>query len=158
MHFSTSVMDAADIEAIATYLLTHADGKIVPPAASPEPLPIAVNPAPGSEMAAGRILYMEACSGCHGSKGEGIPNVAPAMKGNATIAMDDPRNTISVILNGIPTQRFTGGQRMYAMPPFAHRMTDVEITDLVTWMRAEWGDQATPVDFEEVRAISRAVE
>jgi mono/diheme cytochrome c family protein len=80
------------------------------------------------------------------------------MKGNATLAMDDPRNTISVILNGIPTQRFTGTQRMYAMPPFAHRMTDVEITDLVTWMRAEWGGQAMPVNLEEVRTISRAVE
>lgn len=157
-HFSTSVMEAADVEAVATYLLTHADGKIVPPAAPPEPLPVAVNPAPGSEMAAGRILYMEGCSGCHGGKGEGIPNVAPAMKGNATLAMDDPRNTISVILNGIPTQRFTGTQRMYAMPPFAHRMTDVEITDLVTWMRAEWGGQAMPVNLEEVRTISRAVE
>jgi mono/diheme cytochrome c family protein len=157
-HFSTSVMEAEDVEAIATYLLTHADGKIVPPAAAPEPLPIAINPAPGSEMAAGRILFMEACSGCHGGRGEGIPNVAPAMKGNATLAMDDPRNTISVILNGIPTQRFTGGQRMYAMPPFAHTLTDVEITDLVTWMRAEWGGQSTPVNFEEVRAIARSVQ
>ena len=157
-HFSTSVMEKADVEAVATYLLTQADGRILPPAAAPQPLPIAHDPAPGSEMAAGRILYMGACSGCHGSTGAGIPNVAPAMKGNATLAMDDPRNTISVILNGIPTQRFANGQRMYAMPPFAHKLTDVETTDLVTWLRAEWGGQATPVDLEEVRVISRALQ
>lgn len=41
---------------------------------------------------------------------------------------------------------------MYAMPPFAHVLTDV------TWMHAECGGQGMPVDLEEVRAISRAVQ
>ncbi|TGV05375.1 cytochrome c, partial [Alcaligenaceae bacterium 429] len=140
-----------------TYLLTDADGSIPPAASAPTPLPEAESPAADSNMAIGRRTYLAACAGCHGSKGEGIPNVAPAMYGNATLAMDSAQNLIRVVLNGIPTQTFTGNQRMYAMPPFAHELSDEEIADLSTWMRAQWGGQATAVTTEQAQQISRAV-
>ncbi|MGO3892591.1 MAG: c-type cytochrome, partial [Paenalcaligenes sp.] len=59
--------------------------------------------------------------------------------------------------NGIPTQTFTGNQRMYAMPPFSHELSDKEIADLSTWMRAEWGGQASAVTIDQVQGIARAV-
>ena len=71
--------------------------------------------------------------------------------------MDNPQTLIKAILNGIPTQIFTGGQRMYAMPPFAHRMSDAEVADLVNWIRAEWGGQAVPVTAEQVSAQETVV-
>lgn len=48
-------------------------------------------------------------------------------------------------------------------PQLAQRMIeraldDEEIADLATWMRAEWGGQATVVNVEEVQKISRAVD
>ncbi len=156
-HFSTSAMERADVEAIATYLLTAPDGTMPPAKAPPAPLPEAVDPAP-STPAPGRIVYVEACAGCHGMAGEGIPNVAPAMKGNTTLALDDPRNLLSAILNGVPTETFTGSQRMYAMPPFAHALSDEQIAGLATWVRAEWGGQAAPVTVDQVAAIARAVD
>jgi mono/diheme cytochrome c family protein len=157
-HFSTSAMEPADVTAIATFLLTGPDGRIVPPSAPPAPLAVAENPAPGSPMAAGRILYVEQCSGCHGQSGEGIPNVAPALRGNSTVAMAQPRNLLNVVVNGIPTQTFTGMQRMYAMPPFAHRLTAEQIAELTAWVRAEWGGQNTPIGVEAVTAVTRAVD
>lgn len=157
-HFSTSAMDDTDVKAVATYLLTDAKGNIVKPSAAPAPLPQAAQPAPDSEMMIGRNTYMAACAGCHGMQGEGIPNVSPALHGNGIIAMDSAKDTISVVLNGIPTEHFTGNKRMYAMPPFAHRLSDEEIADLATWVRAEWGGQATPVTVEEVKALDRAVQ
>lgn len=89
--------------------------------------------------------------------GEGIPNVSPAMKGNAMLAMDNPQTLIKVVLNGTPTQIFRNGERMYAMPPFAHRLGAAEVADLVTWIRAEWGGQAMPVTAGQVRAQETAV-
>lgn len=157
-HFSTSAMNENDVRAVATYLLTDAQGNLVTPSAAPEPLPVTQDPASQSDMNAGRLAYISACSGCHGINGEGIPNVAPAMKGNATVAMDNPETLISVVLNGVPTQTFTNGQRMYAMPPFAHRLEDVEIAELITWMRAEWGGQATPLTTEQISAQERSVD
>ena len=79
-------------------------------------------------------------------EGEGIPNVSPAMKGNAALAMDNPQTIINVVLNGTPTQIFKNGERMYAMTPFAHRLNAPEVADLVTWIRAEWGGQTVPGD------------
>lgn len=156
-HFSTSAMERSDVEAVAEYLLTGPDGRIAAPAAAPKPLPEALDPAPDSDMDIGRRTYLAACAGCHGVQGEGIPNVAPAMHGNSIIAMDSPQDLIRVVLNGIPTQTFTGNQRMYAMPPFSHDLSDVEVADLASWMRAEWGGQGQAVGIEQVQKESRAV-
>lgn len=156
-HFSTSAMQPQDVTAVATYLLTGKDGKTLAPAAPPAPLPQARAAKPDTPMAAGRLAYIESCADCHGINGQGIPNVGPAMKGNATLAMADPQTLIKVILNGIPTQIFKNGERMYAMPPFAHRMDDAAIAELVNWIRAEWGGQAAPVTARQVNAQQRAV-
>ncbi|KAA0969066.1 c-type cytochrome [Aureimonas fodinaquatilis] len=157
-HFSTGAMEAADVHAVATYLLTDASGQIAEPAAPPQPLPEAAQPVAGSAMDRGRLAYISACAGCHGVSGQGIPNVAPAMHGNGIVAMTEPKDVINVVLNGIPTQAMGNGQRMYAMPPFAHVIEDSEIADLVTWMRAEWGGQAVPVTEAEVAAQETAVQ
>ena len=66
--------------------------------------------------------------------------------------MDSPRTIINVILNGTPTQIFKNGERMYAIPPFAHRPECPRVADLVTWIRAEWGGQTVPVTVEQVSA------
>lgn len=156
-HFSTSAMEPEDVKAIATYLLTGKDGKLMQPMSPPAPLPQAAAPETGTPMAAGRLAYMASCAGCHGMDGEGIPNVSPAMKGNSTLAMTNPQTLIKVVLNGIPTQLFNNGERMYAMPPFAHRMDAAEVADLVTWIRAEWGGQSVPVTPDQVSAEETAV-
>lgn len=156
MHFSTSAMAPEDVEAMATYLLTDASGRIVPPASTPAPLPAPAVASPGEDLSAGRLTYASACAGCHGMAGEGIPNVAPAMRGNATLLSDDPHNFIKVVLNGLPTQVFPGGQRMYAMPPFSHELSDQDIADLTTWALAEWGGQRKQVTAKQVQEIGRA--
>src|SRR5690625_1211368 len=156
-HFSTSAMEKDDVDAMATYLLTDKDGQIVAPSEPPQPIEAAAHPEPDSDMEVGRRVYMAACAGCHGLEGEGVPNVSPALHGNGIIAMDSPRDILAVVLNGIPTERFTGYKRMYEMPPFSHRLKDEEVADLVTWVRAEWGGQDTAVTVDDVQAIDKAI-
>lgn len=157
-HFSTNVMSDDDIHAIATYLLTDDDGNIPPPKPAPEALPQTVTLPLDADMDKGRMSYISACSGCHGLNGEGIPNVAPAMKGNGIVALDKPNALISAVLNGIATQAFTNQQRMYAMPAFADTMDESEIAALVSWMRAQWGGRGgRPVTAGQVKAFQRSV-
>lgn len=156
-HFSTGAMEPKDVKAIAVYLLTDKNGKILAPATPPAPLPEARATNADTPMVAGHLTYVESCADCHGINGQGIPNVGPAMKDNATLAMADPQTLIKVILNGIPTQIFKNGERMYAMPPFAHRMDAAKIAELVNWIRAEWGGQAAPVTPQQVSAQQTAV-
>nr|WP_255720422.1 cytochrome c [Acuticoccus kalidii] len=156
-HFSTSAMERSDVEAIATYLMTSADGTIPAPANPPDPQPESFQPAAdGSDP--GRVVFVEACAGCHGMTGEGIPNVAPPMRGNATITLANPLNLLSVIVNGVPDQTFAGNQRMYAMPPFAHSLSDEQIAELATWMRTQWGGHSEPVAVAEVNKLPRPVD
>lgn len=151
-HFSTSAMQAADVDAIASYLMTGKDGQLLKPAKGPEPLPAASD----TPLQRGRLSYLSACAGCHGTNGEGIPNVAPPMNGNIAVVMDSPVNLLTVILQGVPTQTFTGNQRMYAMPGFADRMSAEEVAGLASWMRAQWGGQGKAITAEQVEAIAPA--
>lgn len=150
VHFSTSEMQPADVDAMATYLMTDKNGKLLTPAAKPQPLPSASE----ARLEPGRFSYMAACAGCHGDQGQGIPNVAPAMNGNTAVMMESPVNLLTAILHGIPTQTFAGNQRMYAMPGFADRMSADEIAVMASWMRAQWGGQNTDVTPAQVKAIA----
>lgn len=153
-HFSTSVMNDYDLKAIATYLLTNDKGEIEPPKAQPKPELLDNDDLTDDDLILGQKVYLNACAGCHGTDGQGIPNVSPALNGNAIIAMDSARDTISVILNGIPTEKFTDNQRMYAMPPFANILTDKDIANMVNWMRIKWAYQKGTVSPEDVHQLS----
>jgi len=154
-HASTSHLQTQDLEAMAVYLLTGEDGRIVSASPPPQPRAVAAS-ADSAGLAAGRLNYLSACAGCHGVAGEGIPNVAPAMRGNATLINDDPRNFIAVVLRGIPTQRFAGDQRMDAMPGFADSLSAEDIARLANWARAQWGGQAPAVTADTVRKLRQA--
>lgn len=151
VHFSTSAMQAADVDAISTYLMTDKNGKLLTAQPKPAPLPSANEP----RLEQGRFSYMSACAGCHGAQGEGIPNVAPAMSGNTALLMESPVNLLTAIVHGIPTQTFAGNQRMYAMPGFADRMKSEDIATLANWMRAQWGAQEPTVTAAQVDAIRK---
>jgi len=148
-HLSTSAMQANDVDAIATFLMTDKHGKLLVAESGPDALPIASDP----KLQPGRLNYMAACAGCHGVRGQGIPHVAPALRGNTAVMMEDPGNLVTVILHGIPTQTFAGNERMYAMPGFANRLSVEDVAVLASWMRAEWGGQSQPVTAELVQKI-----
>lgn len=149
-HFSTSQMVEADVAAIANYLLTDKAGNLLGSQATTishepvEELPLM------QRLSNGKLSYIAACSGCHGINGEGIPNVVPALQGDPIVQMDNPQTLISLVLNGLSTTAYTNGQRMYAMPGFADRMDNQSIADALTWIRAEWGGQSTPISAQEV--------
>jgi len=45
-------------------------------------------PSPGAAVAAGRALYVESCSSCHGMDARGTPGVAPSLQGVGALAAD----------------------------------------------------------------------
>lgn len=170
-HASTNTMAVEDIRAMATYLLTGLNGQIVSPASTPSQSKVTtpsadtddtrtvahrlgtIAPPDNPDLAIGRLQYISACAGCHGINGEGIPHVAPAMQGNATLNSDDARNFIKVVLNGIPTQAFAGNERMYAMPNFAGELDDEDIARLTNWARTQWGAQPADVSAKQVGGL-----
>jgi mono/diheme cytochrome c family protein len=147
VHFSTSAMSDDDLKAIAVYL------KSLPATNANE------NPdRPAAGVAeAGQAIYVDSCSACHGTNGQGVTDLFPPLRGNAIVQGNDPTTVIRLILNGekavATDQRPTG----VAMPAFGWKLSDQEVAALASYIRSAWGNQASPVGSAKVEGIRKAV-
>ncbi len=88
------------------------------PTASPKAQPAAT---PGAvDTGSMRAVYLQQCAACHGRGGEGVPNVAPALKGAAM----SEQKAAKVIAGG--------GD---GMPAFKGKLTQKQIADLARFIR-----------------------
>lgn len=139
---STRFLTPDDHRALVTYLMSDQ-----PPAAVP------VKAGQGND--AGRITYLDQCSGCHTADGTGKPHIAVAMQNNATLRQSDGRNLIISVLDGLPAQEFPGGESMQAMPGFADRLNDAQIAEMVNYMRVTFGGLPANITPENVKTLRK---
>ncbi|WDE11478.1 cytochrome c [Thalassomonas haliotis] len=143
VYHSYSHLTEQDMRAVTSYLLDNE--------ADIEELPLAFN---GHDKdAPGYNIYMGYCAGCHGQDGEGRPNVAPALAGNATLDRSSVFNAVSLLLNGIVSQHYNSTTSFYAMPGYAEKFDDQQLTDLVNYMRITWTGQKADIRVTEVNDI-----
>ncbi len=137
---STSRMSDADVRAIAVYLKD-----ISPQVAEP-----AVTPPSQAQMADGEKLYKGSCIGCHEIDGSGAPRIYPPLPGNANLQSADPASAIKIVLDGAETITTARAPNTGSMPPYANKMSDQEVADVVTYVRNAWGNAASAVTPGEV--------
>src|ERR1700676_5502179 len=53
------------------------------------------------DAASGQSLYITHCSACHQVGGEGLPGVAPPLKGSGVVNKDDASKHIHAVLDGM---------------------------------------------------------
>ncbi|GAB2928552.1 cytochrome c [Hafnia psychrotolerans] len=140
---STRHLTEDDHRAIATYLL-----------GDKPPVAVSVKIRPGGNEA-GRITYLDQCSGCHMADGSGKPHVAVAMQNNATLRQPDGRNLIVSVLDGLPAQAFPDGESMQSMPGFAERLNDAQIAEMVNYLRVTFADLPGDITPEKVKALRK---
>jgi mono/diheme cytochrome c family protein len=147
-HNSTQYLTDPDLNAIATFLLGEQ-----PPEAR-----VLTEVAFGdlsTSAQRGRQQYLNVCAGCHAAGGEGKPHIAVAMRGNTTVRLDDPRNLLRVIEDGIDEQQFTGFERMQPMPGFADKLDQQELTDLLNYLRQTWGGTDSDLALADLQALQQ---
>ena len=81
-------------------------------------------------MAEGAKVYSRSCAGCHGSEGQGMGTVFPALAGSP-MALNDMDGHIDIVINGKPGT---------AMQSFTAQLTDVQIAAVITYERNAWGN------------------
>ena len=81
-------------------------------------------------MTEGAEVYARSCAGCHGSEGQGIANVFPALAGSS-MALNDMAGHIDIVINGKPGT---------SMQSFTAQLNDVEIAAVITYERNAWGN------------------
>ncbi|PYQ39181.1 MAG: hypothetical protein DMF77_22200 [Acidobacteria bacterium] len=92
----------------------------------------------------GRKLYGNLCLSCHGPDGRGREHQAPSLVGSRLLVGDA----------GVPTRVVLAGKEgdIGLMPPLAV-LSDDEIASVLTYVRREWGNAASPVEPDAVKEI-----
>jgi len=100
----------------------------------------------------GAQLYQQICATCHMPDGNGVPDMQPPLAGSAVV-MGDSGILIRTVLNG-PAQTLPADRPKYSnlMPPFAATLNDADIAEILTYVRAVFGNRASPVTAAQVAA------
>lgn len=106
----------------------------------------------------GRRQFMASCAGCHHRSGLGEEGGPPALVDSVFVQGPESR-LIRILLNGLEGPLRWEGRvsRNLNMPAILNLSSD-EISEILTYVRREWGHRAPPVTVESVRAIKRVVE
>ncbi|HWK52232.1 MAG TPA: cytochrome c, partial [Steroidobacter sp.] len=137
---STRHFEDADVRAIATYL---------------RGIPAGANPSGSTptekQLASGKITYTVHCGSCHLPTGLGDEGLGVTLAGNSIVQAADPSSLINVILYGprLPPPPFVSERTR--MKPFGKRLSDDDIADLATYVRANFGNQAGAVTPAQVK-------
>lgn len=139
-----------DLQAMAVYLQSLPE--TVP---HPEPRIFATQYTATADMLAeGAALYVRYCARCHGNNGEGRPPAAPPLAGDHTVSMSSDTDPIRIVLFGGYPPGTAGNPRPFGMPPFYPSLSDDQIADVLTYVRASWGNSA-PAVLEDHVATNR---
>ncbi len=104
--------------------------------------------------AAGGQIYAAKCRFCHEPDGKGQNQWIPPLAGAASSLTTQPVSQVNVTLNGSARVIAADVPDAYRMPPFREQLSDQQIADVLTFVRASWGDHGgDPVKPSEVKAL-----
>ncbi len=113
--------------------------------------PVTVDP-----FVAGKRHYA-ACVACHQANGLGVPPAFPPLAGSEWVTGSEER-LIRILLHGLEGPIEVKGQTYVGlMPAFGaggpYNWNDQRIAEVLTYIRAEWGNEASPITADQVTAI-----
>lgn len=146
---STQYLTDEDAAAIAQYLRSLKNAK-------PETTRAGTTTASWSNSPqAGKVVYNRYCSTCHGLEGKGTDNNAPSLIHNPLVMVDDPTPLFRVISQGAETPT-TRGNVSFKMPAYNGLLTEVEMRDVINYVRKSWGEGNGEVSQEELAGLKPA--
>jgi putative membrane-bound dehydrogenase-like protein len=111
---------------------------------------------PPTAPSPGESLYEMACLPCHQPEGKGLPGVYPPLVGSDWVR-NDPAQLIKILLHSLTGPVTVAGQDFggpNAVPmPSLGGLTDEQIADVLTFVRKEFGANASAVSAGEVRKV-----
>lgn len=108
-----------------------------------------------------KLFNNAACNTCHQPTGLGVPGVYPPLAGSEWATGSEER-VIRILLHGLGgpiTVKGTTFPGAAAMPAFGkvagsgYNWSDDKIAAVLTYVRSEWGNTASPITAEQVAAI-----
>ncbi len=147
---STQHIKDEDLTAIATYLKSLPPGPYDKPVLAAAGKPTALARVPETLFKTrGGLGYIQFCGDCHRADGSGVDKIFPTLAGNPAVMSKDASTLVHIILTGGRTAATATHPRVFTMPAFA-RLGDRELAEILSFVRASWGEGAPPVDVATV--------
>lgn len=103
-------------------------------------------------MSRGQALYMKVCITCHQKDGGGVPRLNPPLI-KTSYVLGDKKRLINIVLKGL-NQPIEIEEEEYSNPmPAQPQLTDQQVADVLTFVRNNFGNKASPITPAEVKAV-----
>jgi len=112
----------------------------------------------GPNLTRGKTTF-EVCALCHNTDGTGKPNQGPPLAGSEWVT-GSPARLIRIPLYGLRGPITVAGQKLEfpaGMPPMGASLSDEELANLLSYMRQAFGNKASPITPETVKAVRTQV-
>ncbi len=103
----------------------------------------------------GNEVYKSVCLVCHMADGSGVPGMHPPLA-NSDWVNGDKEKLIKVILNGMQGKIEVDGETYNSVMPPQANLTDQQIADVLTFVRSNFGNNASEITNEEVSEVRQA--
>ena len=105
-----------------------------------------------SSMRRGKVVYMNVCLACHMADGNGVPTMNPPLI-KTSYVLGDKTALIKIVLNGFSEDVEINGQKFSNnMTPHSD-LTDIQIADVLTYVRKSFGNNASAIKHLEVKKV-----
>jgi mono/diheme cytochrome c family protein len=131
------------------------DAKVYTPYDSAEQLE-AYQPKSGAAamMSRGKQVYEQVCGLCHGNDGLGKPGQAPPLAGSEFVMAKDFKRLTHIPLLGVSGQiTVKGRQYNMNMAAMGAALSDSDLADVLTYIRASWGNGMGAITPDEVKSV-----
>jgi mono/diheme cytochrome c family protein len=146
--YSSSLMERADLAAIAEYLKGQAA----------DTDSVASLPRTDPTVVAGQAIYLDLCSACHQNDGSGVAALIPNIAASASVASKDPTTVLRVLLEGARSVATDMEPTAPAMPGFGGQLSDLQVACVANYIRNTWDHAAIAVSAEQVRKLRKALQ
>jgi len=99
----------------------------------------------------GREIYANICAACHQSSGRGAGGLAPSLRYSPWL-LQDSKTPIRILLGGLQGELEVHGETWNLDMP-AYDASPIELADVLTYARREWGNAADPIRIEDVLQV-----
>jgi glucose/arabinose dehydrogenase len=105
-------------------------------------------------VAGGEKIYSVYCGTCHQRNGQGASGRFPPLAGTPWVT-GDKNKLITIVLNGLEGRIVVNGEPYDNMMPQHSFLNDVEVANVLTYVRQNFGNKASAVSAEEVAAVRK---
>ena len=103
----------------------------------------------------GAAVYRGFCTQCHQHDGRGVSEAFPRLAGNPSVLGEDASSLVRLVIEGGRSPVTAKGPPPQAMPGFVGTLTDVQMAQVLTFIRQSWGNDARPVWTNDVSKVRR---